>query len=259
MLTWWLDPWQFQHHQIECEFEGQKKSYDTWCCPLWDWILDHLINPEVVRHFEWDAQKVFKYDGENFTQIYTEPWTGKRFWDVQVRFFELFHFKIIMLTGFIDIITRWCKDGLPWTLCRQDSSFIIWDRKGLSCHGKDCQPPSKNQEWWWDWWCQGCWVASSGMSKIVFLLDLDLILIVGPGQRCCRRQGPIWLGQFQTCDLAHLFLQATWINWSPLSEWMLGRMWWPSTAAHLSASTNSCCRLWRTVSNYDIFYCWANK
>ena len=57
--------------------------------------MDHLINPEVVRHFEWDAQKVSRCDSENFTRIYTEPWTGKRFWDIQVDISELpFHLKL---------------------------------------------------------------------------------------------------------------------------------------------------------------------
>ena len=88
------DP-QFTRHKIEREFEGQKKSYDTWYRPLWDWVMDHLINPEVVRHFEWDAQKVSRCDGENFTRIYTEPWTGKRFWDIQVDISEPpFHLKL---------------------------------------------------------------------------------------------------------------------------------------------------------------------
>jgi len=52
--------------------------------------MDHLTNPEIVRHFEWDAQKVFRYDGERHTRVFTEPWTGNRFWDIQVRrVFEL--------------------------------------------------------------------------------------------------------------------------------------------------------------------------
>lgn len=84
----------FQRHDIKREFEGEEKIYETWCRPLWGWIMDHLINPEVVRHFEWDAQKVYRHDGERSTRIYTEPWTGKRFWDVQVKIFEPFYLKI---------------------------------------------------------------------------------------------------------------------------------------------------------------------
>ena len=75
---------QFQRHVIEREFEGKIKSYETWCRPLWSWVLDHLLDPEIVRHFEWDAQKISRYDGKGYTQIFTEPWTGTRFWDVQV-------------------------------------------------------------------------------------------------------------------------------------------------------------------------------
>ena len=52
--------------------------------------MDHLIDPELVRHFEWDVQKVSRYDGEHYTRIYTEPWTGTRFWDTQVRVFKQF-------------------------------------------------------------------------------------------------------------------------------------------------------------------------
>ena len=58
-------------------------KYETWCRPLWDWILDHLTDPELVRHFEWDAQKVFRYHDGKRSQIFTEPWTGSRFWEIQ--------------------------------------------------------------------------------------------------------------------------------------------------------------------------------
>lgn len=80
-----LDNLKFQRHMVELEFEGKKKTYETWCRPLWKWILDHLVDSDVVRHFEWDAQKIYRYDGKRRTRVYTEPWTGKRFWDVQVR------------------------------------------------------------------------------------------------------------------------------------------------------------------------------
>ena len=46
--------------------------------------MDHLMNPEVVHQFEWDPQKVQRYDEKGFTRVYTEPWTGDQFWEVQV-------------------------------------------------------------------------------------------------------------------------------------------------------------------------------
>lgn len=47
--------------------------------------MDHLTDPDIVKQFEWDAQKVSRYDGERSSRIFTEPWTGKRFWDAQVK------------------------------------------------------------------------------------------------------------------------------------------------------------------------------
>jgi hypothetical protein len=76
---------QFEKHDVVCEFKGEEKTYETWCRPLWNWILDHLIDPELIQHFEWDAQKVFRFSGGKFTQIFTEPSTGNRLWDIQVR------------------------------------------------------------------------------------------------------------------------------------------------------------------------------
>ena len=49
--------------------------------------MDHLRNPDIVRQFEWDAQKIERYDGKESTRVYTEPWTANRFWDVQVHFY----------------------------------------------------------------------------------------------------------------------------------------------------------------------------
>jgi hypothetical protein len=43
------------------------------------------MNPDIVRQFEWDAQQIHMFDGSEFTRVYTEPWTGDRFWEIQVR------------------------------------------------------------------------------------------------------------------------------------------------------------------------------
>lgn len=61
-----------------------------WSRPLWGWIMDHLMNPDIVCQFEWDAQQVRRYDGKDFTRVYTEPWTANRFWEVQVYLVILF-------------------------------------------------------------------------------------------------------------------------------------------------------------------------
>jgi len=76
--------------------------------------MDHLINPEVVKQFEWDAQKVYRYDGENSTRIFAEPWTGKQFWDIQVRTSKRLHFNFnYMLINYPVVVAGRCKDTLP--------------------------------------------------------------------------------------------------------------------------------------------------
>ena len=53
--------------------------YEAWHHPLWDWIMDHLIDPELMQQFEWDAQKVSRFKAGKSSQIFSEPWTGKHF------------------------------------------------------------------------------------------------------------------------------------------------------------------------------------
>lgn len=58
--------------------------FDFWCRPLWDWVLDLIENPSMAPYFEWDAQKLYKYDGTKYIRFIHEPWTAARFWEVQV-------------------------------------------------------------------------------------------------------------------------------------------------------------------------------
>lgn len=58
--------------------------FDFWCRSLWDWVLDLAENPSLAQYFEWDAQKLYKYDGTEFVHFIDEPWTAARFWEVQV-------------------------------------------------------------------------------------------------------------------------------------------------------------------------------
>ena len=74
--------------------------------------MDHLDNPEIVKQFEWDAQKVYRYDGERSKRIFMEPWTGKHFWKIQVKTPKQFHLRFTLIDYKV-IIARRCKDGLP--------------------------------------------------------------------------------------------------------------------------------------------------
>ena len=146
--------------------KGRVALTETWYRPLWGWIVDHLIDPELVQKFEWDAQKVFRLKDGAYTQIFTEPWTGKRFWDAQVNYL-VFLFKIY-LTHVEDIPTKRWETGLYRTVCRQVQALIFRDRKRVPRHGENLEPPRKDQERCGGWGCPCCRMAPSGMFKMTF-------------------------------------------------------------------------------------------
>ncbi|KAI6042277.1 hypothetical protein EDC04DRAFT_2564564 [Pisolithus marmoratus] len=75
----------FSKFEITAPYKGEGVMFQVHARPLWDWALDLLQNPSLAPHFVWDAQRLFKHDGEKYERFYTEPWTGDRWWDIQSR------------------------------------------------------------------------------------------------------------------------------------------------------------------------------
>ncbi|KAI0258987.1 hypothetical protein BC834DRAFT_1020051 [Gloeopeniophorella convolvens] len=75
----------FECDTVSAEYKGEERSFEVYYRPLWDWARDLLTNPLVAPHFEWDAQKIFRHNGESFIRIIDEPWTGDAFWDAQTK------------------------------------------------------------------------------------------------------------------------------------------------------------------------------
>ena len=65
-------------------YKNETKLYDMYFRPIWNWTQDLLEDEQLAPHFVWDAQRLYKYNGNSFVRFYHEPWTGDRFWDVQV-------------------------------------------------------------------------------------------------------------------------------------------------------------------------------
>jgi len=79
---------QFQQDIVTANYRTTEHNFKFYYRNLWDWALDLAGNPQLAPHFEWDAQRLFKFDGEQFIQFYHEPWTGNRWWKAQVCFFQ---------------------------------------------------------------------------------------------------------------------------------------------------------------------------
>lgn len=59
-------------------------QYDIYFRPLWTWCRELLANEALIGEFTWDAQQIFKYNGEHFERFIDEPWTADAWWQFQV-------------------------------------------------------------------------------------------------------------------------------------------------------------------------------
>ncbi|KAI9457934.1 hypothetical protein HD554DRAFT_2042222 [Boletus coccyginus] len=75
----------FTKLDVAAEYQKELKTFEVHVRSLWDWALDLLNNPLVAPDFVWDAQRLYRYDGEEYKRFYTEPWTGDHWWDIQSR------------------------------------------------------------------------------------------------------------------------------------------------------------------------------
>ena len=51
-----------------------------------DWIASLAKDPKLAPHFEWNSQRLYKFDGEKFVRFFDEPWTGELLWAMEVCF-----------------------------------------------------------------------------------------------------------------------------------------------------------------------------
>ncbi|KAI9432908.1 hypothetical protein H4582DRAFT_1820331 [Lactarius indigo] len=73
----------FNFRDISVPYNGVDRTFEVPHRPLWDWAVDLITDPQLDQYFEWDAQKVFKHNGENISRVYDEPWTADSFWNFQ--------------------------------------------------------------------------------------------------------------------------------------------------------------------------------
>jgi hypothetical protein len=65
-------------------YKKKEQVYEVHARPIWDWALDLLDNPLLAPQFVWDACRVYKRNDTEFEHFFDEPWTGDRWWDIQV-------------------------------------------------------------------------------------------------------------------------------------------------------------------------------
>ncbi|KAL0564298.1 hypothetical protein V5O48_017752 [Marasmius crinis-equi] len=63
--------------------KAEQYEFEVHARPLWDWLLELVLDKELVSHMEWDARRLYKFDGHNWERIIHEPWTADRWWTLQ--------------------------------------------------------------------------------------------------------------------------------------------------------------------------------
>ncbi|XP_006457179.1 hypothetical protein AGABI2DRAFT_79037 [Agaricus bisporus var. bisporus H97] len=53
-------------HIITVKHGAYSEKVSFWCLDIWDWALDLIRNKVLTSKFEWDAQRLYKYDGDKF-------------------------------------------------------------------------------------------------------------------------------------------------------------------------------------------------
>ncbi|GJF00192.1 hypothetical protein PsYK624_164720 [Phanerochaete sordida] len=74
----------FKKHDIEVPHKGKPRSYEVWARDTEDLVKTMLEDRKLAPHFQWDARRMSKWDGEKWEQFWdSEPVTGSYMWDVQ--------------------------------------------------------------------------------------------------------------------------------------------------------------------------------
>ncbi|KAI0658337.1 hypothetical protein C8Q70DRAFT_917521 [Cubamyces menziesii] len=75
----------FTKHVITATYKKEPRQYDLYTRDLWDYCKDLLRDPYVVRQMEWDAQRLYRFDGASarWVRFIDEPLTANSSWTTQ--------------------------------------------------------------------------------------------------------------------------------------------------------------------------------
>ncbi|KAF6759534.1 hypothetical protein DFP72DRAFT_1100990 [Ephemerocybe angulata] len=73
----------FELSAISVDFGDETIVHDFWHRSIWKWAVECLEHPALAPHFVWDAEKLFKFNGERWERFVNEPWTGDRWSEIQ--------------------------------------------------------------------------------------------------------------------------------------------------------------------------------
>ncbi|KAK0471836.1 hypothetical protein IW261DRAFT_1571498 [Armillaria novae-zelandiae] len=73
----------FESTTFTVPLKGEDYKFTVYHRDLWASTLDILQDPLLAPYLNWDAQQLFKVDGNTSQRFYMEPHTGNIFWEIQ--------------------------------------------------------------------------------------------------------------------------------------------------------------------------------
>ncbi|KAF9470013.1 hypothetical protein BDZ94DRAFT_1329905 [Collybia nuda] len=55
----------FVKHIVTVPYHNQEKEFEFWGCSLWDWATNIMEDPRLAAVFEWDAKRLYRFDGKS--------------------------------------------------------------------------------------------------------------------------------------------------------------------------------------------------
>ncbi|KAI0092164.1 hypothetical protein BDY19DRAFT_928654 [Irpex rosettiformis] len=73
----------FSKSEYTVEYQNTPQKFNLHSRSLWEWILLQIQDPYLASYFQWDAQRLSKFNGTAWVRFYDEPWTADKFAQVQ--------------------------------------------------------------------------------------------------------------------------------------------------------------------------------
>ncbi|KAF8968588.1 hypothetical protein BDZ97DRAFT_1902889 [Flammula alnicola] len=82
----------FQKRVISVKYKEEELSYDVWTWPIWTCshtphtkhlYRELLLDETLIHKFQWNAERLSKFNGEKYEHFVDEPWTANAWWNYQ--------------------------------------------------------------------------------------------------------------------------------------------------------------------------------
>ena len=75
---------QMKQEDVDVPYGDEIIKYPVWRIEARDWVMSILTDPELSKELRFDAERIYRHNGEDFERIINEPWTANAWHDIQV-------------------------------------------------------------------------------------------------------------------------------------------------------------------------------